>query len=853
MAERLHPGVFVEEQARGLAPIQGVSTSNYGTVGFTTKGPTNEAVLVTGFEAFERQFGTFTEDGQMPTHLFAFFANGGARAYVVRVVAADAVSADGFITSDYSEEALATSDGAEKDYTSGGSGPLVLAHLPAEPSSVTISWRTDGTPIAGQTVVPSAAPDGAILDFSFFVLTAGGDPIVPGSVVIDTTITGPATVEYKDGDTGGGFAPSAGDEGQGRLYDVGANLRGYIDYQTGQVTLSVETGNEPDAATTIDVDFTPADTIVTIADDGAGGIPVGTGPILAAPGTIDYATGSIEFTIDAGAAVPTKNLPIEVAYTQRVWDIDPISAGVWGNGVTAQMRGNENFFTRATASYSKYDLLVNLDGALAEVFSEVDADTATDPDFLSTAINDPDLGSDLIQLVEPANEDVAPFTLDGVLRSFLMGGGNGAQLDFGTTDGTGGTPTIPPAFRSLVVADLPIQEGSVSITYVDEAGTARTITDDGAGNLIGDVDGAAPAGFNVINYTTGAFAFRVPSGQAPSEAETSHLAAPTGNVAGSQITAAYYTQPTALITTDALSGGSDGVAGITRNELTDPTLKTAREGMYALLTTDELLNIGIPDAAGDVTMAVDQVAEAETNGKWFIILATTPGLTPQGARDYRRNSLGISSSYAALYYPYIRIADPVTDRGLNIPPIGHVAGVYARTDTTKSVGKTPAGTVDGRLNFSIGLERTLEFAEIDVFFQAQVNAIMDTPQTGRAVWGGRTLENPPGDFRFVHVRRLFNFLKASIFNSTHGFVFENVGAALRSRIQLSVETFLLGLFQQGLFAGTTPSEAFKVICDDTNNPKDVEQRGEVLCDVFVAPNTPGEFIVFRIKQKFTDT
>jgi hypothetical protein len=317
---------------------------------------------------------------------------------------------------------------------------------------------------------------------------------------------------------------------------------------------------------------------------------------------------------------------------------------------------------------------------------------------------------------------------------------------------------------------------------------------------------------------------------------------------------AYYTEPVQDgSTTDALTGGSDGVAGITRNELTNPTLKTAREGMYALLTTNELINLGIPDAAGDVTMAVEQVAEAETNGKWFVILATGPGLTPQGARDYRRNSLGISSSYAALYYPYIRITDPVTDRGLNIPPIGHIAGVYARTDTTKSVGKAPAGTVDGRLNFTVGLERNLEFAEIDSFFQAQVNALVDTPQTGRAVWGARTLENPPGDFRFVHVRRLFNFLKSSIFNSTHGFVFENVGAALRARIQLSVETFLLGLFQQGLFAGSTPDQAFKVICDETNNPSNVEQAGEVICDIFVAANTPGEFVVFRVQQKFAET
>lgn len=852
MAERLHPGVYVEEQPRGLAPIQGVSTSNYGTVGFTPKGPVDEAVLVTGFEQAVDRFGTFTEKGQAMTHLFAFFANGGRRAYLVRVVASDAVVADGFITSDYSDEVLATGDGTEKDYTSGGAGPLTLAHTEIEPSSVTISYRTDGTPVAGAAVTPNVAPDGSQLDFTFYIQVAGNAPIVAGTVIINTTATA-LPVLYKDGDNAGGFAPTPADEGQGRLYDDGGNLRGYVDYETGLVTLSVESSaDEPDAASSITADYTPADTVVTLSDDGSGGIPAGA--VLASAGTIDYVTGDVEFTIDAAADPPSNGQPILVSYTQRVWDIDPISAGVWGNGLEVQLRGNDNYFDRETATYSKFDLLVSLDGEVEEVFSEVDMDTSTDAEYVGSVVNDEDQGSDLITLVEPSNEDVAPFTLNGVQHTFVVGGGDGANLDYGTYDGSvTGTPTIPPAFRSDTISPATIQQGSVSIVYTDVNGTVRTITDDGAGNLIGDVDGAAPSGFNVIDYTTGDFAFRVPAGQEPSQAETSHLAAPTGNQAGSQITATYYTQPAAALTTDALSGGSDGVASIGRNELTDPTLKADKRGMYALLTADELMNIGIPDAAGDVTMAVDQVAEAETNGKWFIILATTPGLTPQGAVDYRRNTLGISSSYAALYYPYIRITDPVTDRGLNVPPVGHIAGVYARTDSTKSVGKAPAGTVDGRLNFSIGLERKLTFDEVDILHPAQVNAIMDTPQTGRAVWGARTLENPPGDFRFIHVRRLFNFLKSSIFNSTHGFVFENVGAALRSRIQLAVEDFLSGLFQQGVFAGTTPAQAYKVVCDETNNDEATERAGIVYCDVYVAPNTPGEFIVFRLRQKFTST
>jgi phage tail sheath protein FI len=179
--------------------------------------------------------------------------------------------------------------------------------------------------------------------------------------------------------------------------------------------------------------------------------------------------------------------------------------------------------------------------------------------------------------------------------------------------------------------------------------------------------------------------------------------------------------------------------------------------------------------------------------------------------------------------------------------------VYARTDNNKSVAKTPAGVEDGRLSFSIGLERKLEFAEIDILHPYQVNSLVDTPQTGRAVWGGRTLENPPSDFRFVATRRMFNFLKLSIFNSTHGFTFESVGESLQSRVRLSVQSFMTVLFSQGFFAGTTPSQAFDVICDVTNNPPAVEATGTLICDVYVATQVPGEFIVFRIQQKISQT
>jgi len=840
MAERLHPGVYVEERRRGLTAIQGVSTSNYGTVGFTPRGPTDVATLATGFDQATRIFGSFNEDSQMLTHVFAFFANGGVRAYIVRVVASDAVASDGFIGNPVSEEVVATGNGVNKIFAG------TLAKFPVRPGSGSITYREAGVAVVAQAGTYTPAVDGvagvgAVISVHGRIVNANA--IVPGTVTISTLVSA-APVTYTDPAKDG-------------ILKNGGFARGFIDYKTGHWNLSFElTGSGgvadlvPDAASVPSHSYTPVGTERTVTDDGVGALQ---GATLTAPGTIDYATGDVAFTVAAGSAAPHDLNPVLADYIQNTFDVDPISKGVWGDGVQLQVRGNEDFFTRSTSSYSKHDVLVLLDGDIAEVFSAVQFTDPSGSDYVISALNEPGVGSSLVRLVEPSNADEKPSNLDGKLRTRGVGAGNGVATEFGSTATADpdGFPDIPVGRRSLAL-QTPIQPASIVITYTETGGTLRTITDDGDGSLIGDVDPAAPVGFNQVDYETGKFAFKTVA--SVSEAETTHGAgASVATVPGSIASISYRLTPASSLNTDALSGGSDGVAPIGRNQLTDPALKEDREGMYALLKTDELINLAIPDAAGDVTMAVDQVSEAETNGKWFAILATPPGLSPQQARDYRRNQLGITSSYGALYWPYITIADPVTDRNLNVPPQGHIAGIYARTDGTRSVGKAPAGTVDGRLGFSVGLERRVEFSEIDILHNSQVNALIDTPQTGRVVWGARTLENPPDDFKFIHVRRLFNFLKASIFNSTHGFVFESVGATLRGRIQITVETFLLGLFNQGLFAGSRPQDAFLVICDETNNPPEVENAGEVICDVYVAANTPGEFIVFRISQRFAST
>ncbi|RLI53173.1 MAG: hypothetical protein DRP09_16325 [Candidatus Thorarchaeota archaeon] len=231
----------------------------------------------------------------------------------------------------------------------------------------------------------------------------------------------------------------------------------------------------------------------------------------------------------------------------------------------------------------------------------------------------------------------------------------------------------------------------------------------------------------------------------------------------------------------------------------------------------------------------------------FGIFTVPEGMTPQQAVNWKKRVLAANTSYGALYYPHITILDPLTDKALNIPCGGHVAGVYAKTDQVKTVGDAPAGMATGKLGFLIGLERSLQKEHVGDLNSNDINCLIDWPQTGRVVWGARTLELA-GEFTYVSQRRLFMFLEKSAYLAGHVYVFESNTAALRARIKTQFSAWLLNLFNQGYFAGATPAESYFVICDDTNNPQVSIDAGFLFIDIGVATKKPAEFIVFSFQQ-----
>jgi phage tail sheath protein FI len=205
--------------------------------------------------------------------------------------------------------------------------------------------------------------------------------------------------------------------------------------------------------------------------------------------------------------------------------------------------------------------------------------------------------------------------------------------------------------------------------------------------------------------------------------------------------------------------------------------------------------------------------------------------------------------YGAFYFPWIAVADPLAAAGTRIavPPSGHLAGIYARSDAERGVHKAPAnevimGALDVRYPVSKILQGSLNLRG--------VNCIRSFDGTIK-VYGGRTLaSDPAGDpeWTYINVRRLFNFLRESIDEGTQWVVFEPNAPDLWLKIRRNISAFLTNVWASGALLGATPEQAFYVRCDETTNPSDVRDLGQVVTEIGVAVVKPAEFVVFRISQ-----
>jgi hypothetical protein len=298
-----------------------------------------------------------------------------------------------------------------------------------------------------------------------------------------------------------------------------------------------------------------------------------------------------------------------------------------------------------------------------------------------------------------------------------------------------------------------------------------------------------------------------------------------------------------------LTTGDDGnnVLSLADFQGNPAALPGQQYGLLALEEVDEIAILCCPDEHVVTGITGSLIDQCERLKDRFAILQAV-----QGAGSIANLRPPVTSRYGAFYYPWLRILDPVSGMDLEIPPGGHVAGIYARSDTERGVHKAPAnevirGLFVDPLDPKRGLQLQITKGQQDILNPRGVNVLRFFPGRGNLVWGARTTTLDP-DWKYINVRRLFIFVEESIEEATQWVVFEPNDEPLWARVRRSVSDFLRRLWMDGMLQGRTAEEAYFVRCDRTTMTQADIDNGRLIILVGIAPVKPAEFVIFRIGQ-----
>lgn len=307
---------------------------------------------------------------------------------------------------------------------------------------------------------------------------------------------------------------------------------------------------------------------------------------------------------------------------------------------------------------------------------------------------------------------------------------------------------------------------------------------------------------------------------------------------------------------DGLRVSPDDLAG----EAGDPdNLAVKATGLQALAEVEEISIVALPDGStyDDEELcaaAMDELISHATLMRYRI--AVVDGPVGSSLNEIRAFRARYDSKYAALYHPWLEILDP-TERAsqgtppkkLLLPPSGFMTGIYSRNDIERGVWKAPANeVVRGITRF----ESNITKARQDILNPDHINALRFFEGRGNRVWGARTLSSDP-EWKYVNVRRLFNFIERSIDVGTQWAVFEPNGPRLWGNIRRTVEDFLQVLWRDGALLGDKPEQAYFVRCDRSTMTQNDLDNGRLICLIGLAPIKPAEFVIFRIGQWTADS
>ncbi|MDB5731192.1 MAG: phage tail sheath protein [Variovorax sp.] len=326
------------------------------------------------------------------------------------------------------------------------------------------------------------------------------------------------------------------------------------------------------------------------------------------------------------------------------------------------------------------------------------------------------------------------------------------------------------------------------------------------------------------------------------------------------------TRTVTWVDADAHSG-SDGGPLQDKDVIGEQGPKT---GLYALNRADLFNLLCIPPLSRDIgslpssytpasaaiyqaalTLCVERRAMllVDPDPSWGASISSAIDNAINGRNDL--NLTGADARNAALYFPCVRMVDPLRDSRVDtFVPSGIVAGVIARTDVSRGVWKAPAG-LDAALNGVQDLQVNLNDLENGELNPLGINCLRSFGVNGRIVWGARTLRGADAsadEYKYLPVRRLALFLEESLYRGTQWVVFEPNDEPLWAQVRLNVGAFMQGLFRQGAFQGATARDAYFVKCDSQTTTQSDINLGILNVIVGFAPLKPAEFVVIRIQQ-----
>jgi phage tail sheath protein FI len=524
-----------------------------------------------------------------------------------------------------------------------------------------------------------------------------------------------------------------------------------------------------------------------------------------------------------------------------------LDEGTWGNAVrviiTPAATGSGAPFNAAIVRYASDK--ASAKPIAAEQFVAL-SPKKTDPRFFVDAIN---ATSSLVTVsrastVLDTEAPVANGTLSADLGTVNLTAPSPGGLSFkvtigaGTTTSTQRTATIPAGSTATSAAALRtvVEKALVASTPVgdrwDQAFAGLSV------QLIGNqlLVRSSP---NAPTYSPDEIVSIDPVGTAVTWASTNvqeyWLGKSAGSVAG----------------VGAVTAGTDGTAPGAAELIGS---RATQSGLFALETVD-LFNLLCIPATAELTSGVGSVlsqAIAYCNERRAFMLIDVPASvnTVQGVQDWL-NALNIRDKNAAVYFPRLITPDPVNNfRDKSVAASGTMAGLYSRTDVTRGVWKAPAG-VDATLSGVTRLDVKLTDAQNGVLNPLGINCFRSFPVYGDICWGARTLVGADvmaSEWKYVPIRRLALMIEESLFRGTKWVVFEPNDEPLWAKIRQNVGAFMLQLFRQGAFQGSTPQTAFYVKCDGETTTANDRNLGIVNIEVGFAPLKPAEFVVLTIRQ-----